>query len=56
MATSSQDDICLSETFLDSIIESDDKRLNIEGCNLIRADYPGNRKGEGYVCTIKTIY
>ena len=57
IATSSQYDIiCLSEIFLDSSIESDDKRLNIEGYNLIRADHPRNKKGKGYVCTIKTIY
>ena len=50
MATSSQYDIiCLSETFLDSAIESDDTRLNIEGYNLIRADHPGNKKRRG-VC------
>ena len=50
IATSSQYDIiCLSETFLDSSIESDDKRLNIEGYNLIRADHPRNKKREG-VC------
>ena len=50
MTTSSQYDIIyLSEIFLDSTIESNDKRLNIEGYNIIRADYPGNKKGEGYV-------
>ena len=47
MATSSQYDICLSETFLDSTIESDDTRLNIEGHNLTRADHPGTKKGRG---------
>lgn len=57
MTTSSQYDIIyLSEIFLDSTIESNDKRLNIEGYNIIRADYPGNKKEEGYVWTIKTIY
>ena len=57
MTTSSQYDVIyLSEIFLDSTIESNDKRLNIEGYNIIRADYTRNKKGEGYVCTIKTIY
>lgn len=57
MTTSSQYDVIyLSEIFLDSTIESNDERLNIEGYNIIRADYPGNKKGEGYVCTIKIIY
>ena len=50
MTTSSQYEIIyLSEIFLDSTIESNDKRLNIEGYNIIRADYPGNKKEEGYV-------
>ena len=47
MAASSQYDICLSETFHDSTIKIDDERLNIEGCNLIRANQPGNKKGGG---------
>lgn len=51
MATSSQCEIRgLSEIFFDSIIETDDKRLNMEDYNLIRADQPGNKKGERYVC------
>ena len=41
---------------LDSTIESDDKRLNIEGYNIIRAGHPGKKKGEGRVYTIKTVY
>ena len=35
----------LSEIFFDSVIETYDKRLNIEDYNLIRADQPGNKKG-----------
>ena len=37
-------------------IESDDKRLNIEGYNFIRVTTQETKKGEGYKCTIKTIY
>ena len=50
LATSSQCDIiCLSETFLDSTIKSDDKRLKIEAYKLIREDHPGSKK-MGEVC------
>ena len=56
-ATSSQYDIiCLSETFLGSTIESDVKRLNVEGYILIIVDQPGNKKEKRHVCTIKAIY
>ena len=33
-------DICLSETFLNSSLDSEDDRLKIEGYNLIRSDHP----------------
>ena len=47
IATCKQFDlICLSETFLDSLTESSDNRSNIEGYNLIKADFPGNEKEE----------
>ena len=41
--------ICLSETFLDPSIDSSDERTTIEGYNLMRADYPSNKK-RGRVC------
>ena len=50
------DIICLSETILDSLIETNDIRIDIEGYNLIRVDFPGNKKGEVYLCIIRTIY
>ena len=43
------DVICLSETYLDSSILSDNKNLEIPGYNLIRADHPSNSK-RGGVC------
>ena len=32
---------------LDSPISNDDERINIKGYNLLRADHPSNKKGEG---------
>ena len=43
------DIICLSETYLNSEIPSDDKNLEIAGYNLIRDDHPSNSK-RGGVC------
>ena len=43
------DFICISETYLDSTISSDNNDLNISGYNLIRADHPSNSKRDG-VC------
>ena len=43
------DIICLSETFLNSSIETNYDRISIDGCNLIRADHPSDSKGGG-VC------
>ena len=43
------DVICLSETYLDSSILSNDKNLEIPGYELIRADHPSNSK-RGGVC------
>ena len=40
---------CLSETFLDKGILSDDVNLDIPGYNLVRADHSANTKGGG-VC------
>ena len=39
--------ICIFETYLDSPV--DENTLNLDGYNLIRADYPGNMKRDG-VC------
>ena len=41
------DFICISETFLDSSFESDDKNLMLEGYNLIRSDHSSNTKRGG---------
>ena len=38
--THDYDIICLSDTFLDSSISNEDERVNIEGCNLLRASHP----------------
>ena len=43
------DIICLSETFLNSSIGTNDDRISIDGYNLIRADHPSNSK-RGGVC------
>ena len=40
------DFICISETYIDSTISSDNNNLNISGYNLIRADHPSNSKRE----------
>ena len=41
--------ICLSETFSGPSIDSSDERITIEGCNLLHADHPSNKK-RGGVC------
>ena len=43
------DIICLSETYLDSTIQSDNNNLEIPGHNLVRSDHPSNNKRSG-VC------
>ena len=47
--TNNYDIICLTETFLDSSIESDDDWISIPGYNLLHADHPSNTKRRG-VC------
>ena len=47
--THKYDFICISETFLDSSFEPDDKDLMLDGYNLIRSDQPSNTK-RGDVC------
>ena len=49
-------DICLSETFLNSSLDSEDDRLKIEGYNLIRSDHPSGSKKEAFVFTIRNIF
>ena len=41
------DIICLSETYLNSEIPSDDGNLEIPGCNLVKEDHPSNSKRGG---------
>ena len=43
------DFICISETYLDSSVPTDDRDTLINGYNLIRADHPSNNK-RGGVC------
>ena len=43
------DIICLSETFLNSSIDSSDRRILIDGYNLTRSDHPSDSK-TGRVC------
>ena len=38
------DVICLSETFLNFSIQTNDDSISIDGCNLIRADHPTESK------------
>ena len=55
IATNNFDIVCWSETFLDSIISNDDKRIKIGGYLLLRVDHPSNTK-KGGVCIMKTSY
>ena len=48
-ATHDYDIICFSETFLDSSISNDDRRINIKGYDLQQAEHPCNKK-RGGVC------
>ena len=48
-ATHKFDIICLSDTFLNSCLQSDDESLVLNGDKLIRADNPGDIK-RGGVC------
>ena len=43
------DFIGISETYLDSSVQSVDRDISINGYNLIRADHPSNSKRDG-VC------
>ena len=55
IATNNFDIVCWSETFLDSIISNDDKRIKTGGYLLLRVDHPSNTK-KGGVCITKTSY
>ena len=50
------DIICLSETYLDSIVPLDNDNLEIPGHTLVRSYHPCNTKGKVSACTTKTIY
>ena len=39
--------ICLSESYLDVSVSSDNDNLNLNGYKLVRADHPGNLKRDG---------
>ena len=43
------DMICLSESYIDASVSSDNDNLNINWYKLVRADHPGNGK-RGGVC------
>ena len=48
------DVICLSETYLDSTVASDDANLEITDHNLVRSDHPANTKRGGVCLYYKT--
>ena len=48
------DVICLSETYLDSTVASDDENLEITGYNLVRSDHPANNERGGVCLYYKT--
>ena len=48
------DVICLSETYLDSTVASDDESLEITGYNLVRSEHPANNKRGGVCLYYKT--
>ena len=49
------DIICLSETYLDSSIPTNNDNLDIDGYNLLRSDHPSNTKRGGVCIYYKTI-
>ena len=49
------DIICLSETYLDSTIQSDNDNLEIPGYHLVRSDYPSNNKRGGACIYCKAL-
>ena len=55
ITTYNLDIICLSETFLDSIIPQNDQNININGYSLLRMGHPSNSKGGGVWLHYKDI-
>ena len=49
------DVICLSESYLDSYIASNNEYLNIKGYKLYRADHPNNVKRGGICAYIREL-
>ena len=56
VSTHNFDILCLSETYLDSSISSNDNNLTIPGYDLYRVDHPSNVKRGGFVSTIKIFF
>ena len=50
------DVICISESYLDSIVPLDDNSLSLNGYNLTRADHLIILIEEGFVCTTRKTY
>ena len=50
------DIICLSETFLNSSLDSEDDRLKLEGYKLIRSDHPSDSKKGGVCVYYRSIF
>ena len=50
------DIICLSETYLDSSIPTNNDNLDIDGYNLVHSDDPSNTNTEEFVSVTETIY
>ena len=46
--------MCLSETYLDPIVVSDNENLEITGDNVVRSDHSGNTKRGGVYLYYKT--
>ena len=49
------DMICLSESYIDASVSSDNDNLNINDYKLVRADHPGNVK-RGILCILRNPY
>ena len=48
------DVICLSETYVDATVASDDENLEVTNCHLVRSDHPANTKRGGVCLYYKT--
>ena len=49
------DIICLSETYIDSTVQSDNDNLEVPGYNLIRSDHPSNNKRGAYTTKHRSL-